>query len=75
MMGLSETRMPGSSTTNSKGFTYHWSGMTNGHWLLFHVDSENKKGGGVVLYVRDTLQCCLHSIIKTDSKTESLWGI
>ena len=30
-MGLSETRRTGSSEINSKGFTYYWSGMSNGH--------------------------------------------
>ena len=40
---------------------------------LFHKDRENRRGGGVALYVRDTLQCCINSKIKTDNKTESLW--
>ena len=31
MVGLSETRRPGSGETSSKGFTYYWSGMSNGH--------------------------------------------
>ena len=31
MVGLSEIRRPGSGETSSKGFTYHWSGMSNGH--------------------------------------------
>ena len=31
MVGFSETRRPGSGETNSKGFTYYWSGMSNGH--------------------------------------------
>ena len=31
MVGLSETRWPGSGETSSKGFTYYWSGMSNGH--------------------------------------------
>ena len=30
-MGLSETRGPGSGETSGKGFTYYWSGMSNGH--------------------------------------------
>ena len=31
MVGLSETRRPGSGETSSKGFTCYWSGMSNGH--------------------------------------------
>ena len=31
MVGLSETRRPGSGETSSKGFTYYCSGTTNGH--------------------------------------------
>ena len=31
MVGLSETRRPGSGETTSKGFTYYWSGKSNGH--------------------------------------------
>ena len=42
-------------------------------YTLFHKDRENRRGGGVALYVRDTLQCCINSKIKIDNKTESLW--
>ena len=42
-------------------------------YTLFYKDRENRRGGGVALYVRDTLQCCTNSKIKTDNKTESLW--
>ena len=31
MVGLSETRRPGSGETSSKGFTYYWSSRSNGH--------------------------------------------
>ena len=31
MVGLSETRRPGVGETSIKGFTYYWSGMSNGH--------------------------------------------
>ena len=31
MVGVSEIRRPGSGETSSKGFTYYWSGMSNGH--------------------------------------------
>ena len=30
IMGLSETRRLGSDEINSRGFTYYWSGMSNG---------------------------------------------
>ncbi len=41
-------------------------------YTLFYKDRENRRGGGVALYVRDTLQCCINSKIKTNSKTESI---
>ncbi|KAG0717729.1 Craniofacial development protein 2 [Chionoecetes opilio] len=31
VVGLSETRRPGSGETSSGGYTYYWSGMSNGH--------------------------------------------
>ncbi|KAG0717717.1 Craniofacial development protein 2 [Chionoecetes opilio] len=31
IVGLSETRRPGSGETSSVGYTYYWSGMSNGH--------------------------------------------
>ena len=31
MVELSETKRPGRGETSSKGFTYYWSGMSNGH--------------------------------------------
>ncbi len=34
---------------------------------------KNRRGRGIALYVRDTLQCCINSRIKTFSKTESIW--
>ena len=43
MVGLSETRKPGSGETSSKGFTYYWSGMSNG----YHV-----KGVAIGVYSR-----------------------
>ena len=30
IVGLSETRRPGSGETSSAGYTYYWSGMSNG---------------------------------------------
>ena len=32
--GLSETRRPGSGETSSKGFTYYWFAMSNGHHVM-----------------------------------------
>ncbi len=40
---------------------------------MFYKDRENRRGGGVALYVRDTLQCCMNNRIKTDNKAESIW--
>ena len=43
MVGLSETRKPGSGETNSKGYTYYCSGMSNGHhvmWVAIGVSSR-----------------------------------
>ncbi|KAG0724686.1 Craniofacial development protein 2 [Chionoecetes opilio] len=31
IVGLSETRRPGSGETSSGGYTYYWSGISNGH--------------------------------------------
>ena len=39
MAALSKTRRPGSSKTSSKGFTYYWSGMSNGH----HAKGGNQR--------------------------------
>ena len=33
MVGLSKTKRPGSGETSSKGFTYYWSDMSNGHHI------------------------------------------
>ena len=33
IVGLSETRKPGSGEISSRGFTYYWSGMNNGAHL------------------------------------------
>ena len=33
IVGLSETRRPGSGEISSRGFTYYWHGMTNGGCL------------------------------------------
>ena len=43
MVGLSDTRRPDSGETSSKGFTYYWSGMSNGHhvkWVVIGVSSR-----------------------------------
>ena len=40
---------------------------------FFHKVREGRKGGGVVLYVRNTLNSYVNTTIKTDRNTESLW--
>ena len=40
---------------------------------IFHKDRVGRKGGGVVLYARDTLQCCINKSVKTNNNTESIW--
>ncbi|KAG0710377.1 Craniofacial development protein 2 [Chionoecetes opilio] len=35
IVGLSETRRPGSGETSSGGYTYYWSGMSNSHRELY----------------------------------------
>ena len=42
-------------------------------YTISHMDRENKRGGGVTLYVTYALQGCLNSKIRTDIKTLSLW--
>ena len=41
--------------------------------LFFHKDREGRRGGGVALYVRNTLNSYVNTTIKTDRNTESLW--
>ena len=55
MVGLSETRRPGSGETSSKGFTYYWSGMSNGH----HVK-------GVAIGVSSRLLSSVVEVIRVD---------
>ena len=64
------------------GITETWLDMAGKHFLpevgidgytFFHRDREGRKGGGVALYVRNTLNSYVNSTIKTDSNTESLW--
>ena len=40
---------------------------------MFHTDRNRKRGGGVIIYIKDNLQCCVNSTIKLDDNTESLW--
>ncbi|KAK8741935.1 hypothetical protein OTU49_002018 [Cherax quadricarinatus] len=43
-------------------------------YKLFHTDRVNRKGGGVAMYVRDNLNCCVRQDIKLEaSATESVW--
>ena len=56
MMGLSETRRSGSGETSSKGFTFYWSGMSNGH----HVK-------GVAIDVSSRLQPSVVEVAPVDA--------
>ena len=40
---------------------------------LFHKDRVGRRGGGVALYVRDSLQSYTVSSVKADNNQESLW--
>ena len=40
---------------------------------MFHKDRRGRKGGGVVLYARETLQCCVNSTMKIDDNTDTIW--
>ena len=40
---------------------------------IFHKDRKDRRGGGVVLYARKSLQCCVNRTIKSDDSTDSLW--
>ena len=57
MVGLSETRRPGSGETSSKGFTYYeyWSSMSNGH----HVN-------GVAISIASILQPSVVEVTPVD---------
>ena len=55
MVGLSETRRPGTDETSSKGFTYYWSSMSNGH----HIK-------GVTIGISSILQLPLVEVIPVD---------
>ena len=57
MVGLSETRRPGSGKTSSKGFTYYWSSMSNGH---------NVKG--VAIGVSSRVQPSVVKVIPVDER-------
>ena len=64
------------------GITETWLDTKDKHFLpeveidgytLFHKDREGRKGGGVALYVRNTLHSYINNRIKTDRNTESMW--
>ncbi|XP_069936301.1 uncharacterized protein [Cherax quadricarinatus] len=42
-------------------------------YKLSHTDRINRKGGGVVMYVRENLNCLRHDIRLATSNTESVW--
>ena len=64
------------------GITETWLDIAGKHFLpevgidgytFYHKDREGRKGGGVALYVRNTLNSSVNTTIKTDGNTESLW--
>ena len=64
------------------GITETWLDTKEKHFLpeveidgytLFHKDRVDRRGGGVALYVRNTLHSYINNRIKTESNTESLW--
>ena len=50
-----------------------WSKSRNRGVHVFHKDRKGRKGGGVALYVRDTLQCYVNNVIKIDDSVEFIW--
>ena len=43
-------------------------------YRLFHKDRVGRRGGGVALYVRDTLQCSVNNSIRTEEiSSETVW--
>ena len=64
------------------GITETWLDLAGKHFLpevgidgytVFHKDRKGRRGGGVALYVRNTLKSNVNTTIKTDRNTESLW--
>ena len=42
-------------------------------YQLFHEDREGRRGGGVAIYVRDTLRCAVNTSLRIDGTSESIW--
>ena len=61
MVGLSETTRPGSGETSSKGFTYYWSSMSNGHCVT-----------GVAIGVSSRLQPSVVEVTPVDERIMQL---
>ena len=57
MVGLSETRRPGSGDISSRGFTYYWSGMSNGARLR-----------GVAIAISSKLQSSVVEVTPVDER-------
>ena len=64
------------------GITETWLDTTGKHFLpeveivgftLYHRDRVGRKGGGVALYVRSTLNSYVNTTVKSVSNAESLW--
>ena len=64
------------------GITETWLDIADKHFLpeveidgytFYHKDRVGRKGGGVALYVKNTLNSYANNTIKSDSNAESLW--
>ena len=62
--------------------TESWINTVDRHFLpeleiegysLFHRDKAGRKGGGVALFVRDSVKCIINNSIKVGNYMESLW--
>ncbi len=43
-------------------------------YQLFHEDRNGRRGGGVAIYVKDTLRCSVNTSIRVDVNSASLYG-
>ncbi len=42
-------------------------------YQMFHKDRRDRRGGGVTLYVKDTLKCSAINSVQTGGDSESVW--
>ncbi len=40
---------------------------------LFHEDRKGRRGGGVGIYVKNTLRFTVNNSVRTDVNSESIW--